>query len=268
MPIADPLLVERILRNLTVQRDPLHRRRRRARVRARARQQCCCCRCGTPAWASATADRERVFEEFVQLHEPMRSPIPNQRKGLGLGLAIVRRLSALMSAPLTLRSHRGRGSVFTLEVPQGRPRPAAASRRARARRSGVTLDRRLVVMIEDDPAVKSGLEVLLKSWGASVIGIRQPARLPALGARPPSRRCSMPDLIIADYRLESGHTGIEAIRALRGMLEQADSRPSWSPAACCRAHEREAQEHDFHLLLKPVVPNKLRAMIAFKLGLR
>ena len=32
--------------------------------------------------------------------------------------------------------------------------------------------------------------------------------------------------------------------------------------------EQDAQEHDFHLLLKPVVPHKLRAMIAFKLGLR
>ena len=33
-------------------------------------------------------------------------------------------------------------------------------------------------------------------------------------------------------------------------------------------HEREATEHNFHLLIKPVVPNKLRAMIAFKLGVK
>ena len=76
-----------------------------------------------------------------------------------------------------------------------------------------------------------------------------------------------PDLIIADYRLESGHTGVEAIRALRGMLD----RPI--PAivvtgSVLSSHEREAHDHDFHLLLKPVVPNKLRAMIAFKLGVR
>ena len=31
-------------------------------------------------------------------------------------------------------------------------------------------------------------------------------------------------------------------------------------------HEKEAMEHDFHLLIKPVLPNKLRAMIAFKLA--
>jgi len=33
-------------------------------------------------------------------------------------------------------------------------------------------------------------------------------------------------------------------------------------------HEDEAVDHDYHLLIKPVLPNKLRAMIAFKLGLR
>jgi hypothetical protein len=33
-------------------------------------------------------------------------------------------------------------------------------------------------------------------------------------------------------------------------------------------HEDEALKHDYHLLIKPVLPNKLRAMIAFKLGMR
>ena len=33
-------------------------------------------------------------------------------------------------------------------------------------------------------------------------------------------------------------------------------------------HEKEALDHNFHLLIKPVVPNKLRAMIAFKLSMK
>ena len=33
-------------------------------------------------------------------------------------------------------------------------------------------------------------------------------------------------------------------------------------------HEAEAERHDFHLMVKPVVPNRLRAMIGFKLGMR
>jgi CheY-like chemotaxis protein len=114
--------------------------------------------------------------------------------------------------------------------------------------------------------VKSGLEVLLKSWGASVIAFDtlQACRDWVAAAEPALLK---PDLIIADYRLESGHTGVEAIHALRGMLD----RPI--PAivvtgSVLPSHEHEAQEHDLHVLLKPVVPNKLRAMIAFKLGLR
>jgi two-component system, sensor histidine kinase len=207
-----------------------------------------------------------VFDEFVQLHDAGASLEPHQRKGLGLGLAIVRRLSALMNAPLDLRSIAGKGSVFTLEVPVGRARPATALPQRSSAPLGLTLDRRLVVMIEDDPAVQSGLEVLLKSWGASVISFDslQACSQWVQAAEPTMLQ---PDLIIADYRLESGHTGIEAIRALRGMLDKPIPAIVVTGSVLSN-HEREAAEHDFHLLLKPVVPGKLRAMIAFKLGLR
>jgi outer membrane receptor protein involved in Fe transport len=71
----------------------------------------------------------------------------------------------------------------------------------------------------------------------------------------------------ADYRLPAGHTGIDALKALR----EAFTVPV--PAivvtgSTMTGHEDESSTHDFHLLIKPVAPNKLRAMIAFKLGLR
>ena len=262
---ADPLLVERIVRNLTANAIR-YTNDGGVLVCARTRGSKLLLQVWDTGVGIGEADRERVFDEFVQLHDADASVDPHQRKGLGLGLAIVRRLSSLMSAPLTLRSQRGRGTVFTLEVPQGRPRPAAAAPVRSSAPLGVTLDRRLVVMIEDDPAVKSGLEVLLKSWGASVIAFDslQACQQWAQAAEPSMLK---PDLIIADYRLESGHTGVEAIRALRGMLER--SIPAIVvTGSVLSSHEREAAEQDFHLLLKPVVPGKLRAMIAFKLGLR
>jgi signal transduction histidine kinase len=262
---ADPLLVERIVRNL-VANAIRYTNDGGVLVCARTRGPKLLLQVWDTGVGIREADRERVFDEFVQLHDADASIDPHQRKGLGLGLSIVRRLSSLMGAPLTLRSQSGRGTVFTLEVPQGRARPTAAAPVRSSAPLGVTLDRRLVVMIEDDPAVKSGLEVLLKSWGASVISFDslQACQQWAQAAEPSMLK---PDLIIADYRLESGHTGVEAIRALRGMLE----RPI--PAivvtgSVLSSHEREAADHDFHLLLKPVVPGKLRAMIAFKLGVR
>jgi signal transduction histidine kinase len=262
---ADPLLVERIVRNLTANAIR-YTNDGGVLVSARTRGPKLLLQVWDSGVGIGEADRERVFDEFVQLHDPAAAPDPHQRKGLGLGLSIVRRLAALMNAPLTLRSRAGRGTVFTLELPLGRARPAAAPPLRSSAPLGLTLDRRLVVMIEDDPAVKSGLEVLLKSWGASVISFDslQACEQWAQAAEPSMLQ---PDLIVADYRLESGHTGVEAIRALRGML----GRPI--PAivvtgSVLSSHEREAAEHDFHLLLKPVVPGKLRAMIAFKLGLR
>ena len=74
--------------------------------------------------------------------------------------------------------------------------------------------------------------------------------------------------MIVDYRLENGETGIDAIDRAARALRRAACRRSSSPAARMTGHEKEALEHDFHLLIKPVLPNKLRAMIAFKLGRR
>jgi CheY-like chemotaxis protein len=77
----------------------------------------------------------------------------------------------------------------------------------------------------------------------------------------------MPDLLIVDYRLEEGQTGVDVIRAIRAHFRKA------VPAivvtgSTMTGHDQDALEHDFHLLIKPVVPNKLRAMIAFKLGVK
>ena len=262
---ADPLLVERILRNLT-SNAIRYTEDGTVLVSARSRGGKLLLQVWDSGVGIPEADRERVFDEFVQLPGARTVPDPHQRKGLGLGLAIVRRLSRLMNAPLALRSTPGRGSVFTLELPLGKPPSSAQTPSLSSLPIGLTLDKRLVVMIEDDPAVKSGLEVLLKSWGASVIGFETLAacRAWAQAAEPTMLQ---PDLIIADYRLESGHTGVEAIRALRGMLDRPIPAIVVTGSVLSN-HEREAHEHDFHLLLKPVVPNKLRAMIAFKLGVR
>ena len=259
---ADPLLVERIVRNLTANAIR-YTNDGGLLVCARSRGAELLIQVWDTGVGIKEADRERIFDEFVQLHDaacveraqPAQGPRPRP----------------VDRAPLVGADERAAGAAL-VERPRhgvhagGAAGPRAPCGQAPVRSSaplGVTLDRRLVVMIEDDPAVKSGLEVLLKSWGASVISFDslQACQQWAQAAEPSMLR---PDLIIADYRLESGHTGVEAIRVLRAMLAQP------IPAivvtgSVLSSHEREAGEHDFHLLLKPVVPGKLRAMIAFKL---
>jgi two-component system, sensor histidine kinase len=174
-----------------------------------------------------------------------------------------------MEAPLTVQSRTGHGTVFTLELPTGRVArsalsegPAAGSTKAAL---GLTLDGRLLVVVEDEAAVRDGLVVLLQAWGAQVRAFDSVAAVEAWLASRPAER---PDLLLVDYRLPEGRTGVDALKALR---------ENWAPqrlpaimitGSSLGGHEAEAEAQDYHLLIKPVLPNKLRAMIAFKLGVR
>ena len=76
-----------------------------------------------------------------------------------------------------------------------------------------------------------------------------------------------PDLLIVDYRLENGMTGADALALLRERFG-ADLPGIVITGSTMSSLDLEAQQKNFHLLIKPVVPNKLRAMIAFKLGVK
>jgi len=262
---ADPLLVERILRNLVSNAIRYTNdgsglvgcRQRGARVRLQV---------WDTGLGITPTEQARIFDEFYQVpNTPKVSP--DQRKGLGLGLAIVKRLAGLMGTPLTLRSTPGRGTVFTLDLPAGRaPRPSALLSVPGKGPADLTLAGRRIVVVEDEPAVRAGLEVLLAGWGAQIEAFDSVAATRAWAERS-DPALVRPDLLIVDYRLEEGLSGVDAIKALRARFGPA------IPAilvtgSTMTGHEKEAIEHEFHLLIKPVVPNKLRAMIAFKLGVK
>lgn len=262
---ADPVLVERVLRNL-VSNAIRYTNDGTVLVSCRRRNG----HLVLQVWDTGVGIREReqehIFEEFYQV--PYSEALsPQQRKGLGLGLAIVKRLAGLMQSPLSLRSVPGRGSVFSFELPPGKaPRVREPSDVRGKLPIGLTLDHRFIVVVEDEPAVRGGLEVLLRGWGARVASFEtaQESRAWAQNADP-ANEC--PDLLIVDYRLEQGHTGIQVIEALRSRFGRAVPAIMVTGSTMTQ-HDGEAAEHDFHLLIKPVVPNKLRAMIGFKLGVR
>jgi CheY-like chemotaxis protein len=252
---SDPVLLERILRNLianalryTWQGGVVVGARRRGREAS------------IEVWDTGVGiepeERQRVFEEFYQIGNPER----NSRKGLGLGLSIVKRLTTLLDAPLAMSSVRGRGSVFRVRVPLGRQPEAgpAAARASRVAPGGLT--DRVIVVVEDEPAVLQGMEVLLKGWGATVVAC---SAVPELLERIAALE-DAPDLIIADYRLREGGVGTDAIKALRTRFDCAIPAIIVS-GSTTPAHLDEARAMDAHLLLKPVMPAKLRSLINFKL---
>jgi signal transduction histidine kinase/CheY-like chemotaxis protein len=262
---SDPLLVERIVRNLLS--NAIRYTEDGGVVVACRAKPGDAGRLLVQVWDSGVGIEAvhlpHVFDEFYQVQRD--APLAaRQKKGLGLGLAIVKRLADLLEAPLALRSVPGRGTVFTLELPAGRePRTIGPSATAAPGAIGLSLDGRRIVVVEDEPAVREGLVALLVAWGAHVDALPDLAAVQLWRADP---QRVLPDLAIVDYRLPGGHTGIEALGALRARWPGVALPAIVVTGSSMGGHEEEAATHDFHLLLKPVSAAKLRAMIGFKLG--
>lgn len=264
---ADPVVVERILRNL-VSNAIRYTEDGGVLVTCRRRGDTLLLQVWDSGIGIGDTALPRIFDEFYQVNS-QRPLEPHQRKGLGLGLAIVKRLADLMGAPLTVRSRVGHGTVFSLEVAPGRLQAPPAQPLAPGGSKaalGLSLEGRRIVVVEDEPAVREGLVVLLKAWGAQVLDFDAVAPLEAWtrgGAELPR-----PDLLIVDYRLPEARSGLEALALLRQRWAGQRLPAIVITGSTLSGLENEAQAHDFHLLIKPVLPNKLRAMIGFKLSQR
>jgi signal transduction histidine kinase/CheY-like chemotaxis protein len=197
-----------------------------------------------------------IFGEFYQVPGAERGGKPGL--GLGLGLAIVERLCAVLDHPIGLVSTLGKGSRFSVTVPRAAP-PLAARAATPAPAAAVVapghLAGRLVVVIDDDALALEGTGGLLRSWGCLVIAASSDREaLARLDGK-------TPDLIISDFHLEDGRTGIEAIRALRAAFGR--EVPAFLVSGDItqqRLNETGAGTH--HLLHKPVNPMALRAIMS------
>ena len=246
--LADPVMLEQILGNLI---SNALRYTERGRVLVGCRREGPD-RMRLEVWDTglgvAPRDRERIFEDFVQVANPER----DRRKGLGLGLAIAKRTAELLSSRITLRSWPGEGSVFALSLPLAEP-PAAGAQPAEA--PADVMDGIRILVIDDEPSIREGLVQLLGQWGAEVSAAADvPAALALV------RGGDRFGLVLADYRLGGGKTGFEAIEALQA------AHPG--PLGCCLLTGdiggeilREARKRNLPLLHKPVQMAKLRAVL-------
>lgn len=205
----------------------------------------------------AIGHRQRIFEEFYQVKDvPAIMPA---RRGMGLGLAIVRRFADLLGHEIALDSCEGRGSRFRVLAPRGtlvalrahRGREPAASRDARC---GTPFAARVVAVVDDDPDTIDAMRTLFETWGATVVGgDTVDALLAAIGALE-----RYPELVVADLRLANDRSGIDAVRRLRDELGFAVPAIIVSGDTGTRA-DREARTAGLMLLPKPVVAGTLEA---------
>jgi CheY-like chemotaxis protein len=193
------------------------------------------------------------------------NPGRHSKKGLGLGLSIVQRLADLLGYPVSLHSVVGKGSVFSIEVPLGHavlPQVQATGMRT-ATTTPTTSDvfaNRLVAVIDDEDTILKGMQTLLAGWGLEVaVGHDADETLERLG-----ELGRYPDLLIVDFRLQEGLTGVQAIQRLRNELG-ADIPALLVTGSTSAAHAIEAEQHGYQFLTKPVMPAKLRAIVEQKL---
>jgi two-component system CheB/CheR fusion protein len=194
-----------------------------------------------------------IFDEFYQVPQLGR----RTAKGMGLGLAIADRLAKLLGLRLSVRSQPGRGSMFEVWVPI----VETASKSAAADDPTVSGDGRLVVIIDDDPAILASLEIVLDIDGWTVITASSAEEAATL-----VRAAGLqPAVVVADYRLDGSATGYQAIDHLRrecrhpvpAVLLTGDTSPD---------RLREARANGCTLLHKPVRPQELHQALATALA--
>ena len=255
LAVTDPRLLERVLRNLLANAVRY--------TRAGGVLLACRLRTGSDGrrrvrievWDSgvgiAEQDQERVFEAFEQAR-PAGAPAVDGAAGpgQGLGLAIVRRLAALLELRVQLHSRPGRGSVFFVEglVPAGHAGRVAAATRERLRR----LQGLAVAVLDDDAAVRDATTRLLQAWGCRVAAAADAAGLCAAWPDPPQ-------LLLADLQLADGGWApaqLQVLQAAWGHLPRLLWISAEEPAAVAARLPPGTR-----CLAKPLAPSALRAAL-------
>ncbi|KRA81791.1 ATPase [Lysobacter sp. Root667] len=190
---------------------------------------------------------EQIFDEFRRFDQP---GVGGER-GLGLGLSICQRIARTLDHPLQVRSHVGRGSVFSIAVPCGRtPRARAVAAPAIAD----SLAGLRVLCVDNDLEILDGMRTLLMRWQATaLVAATVDEALALMDQRP--------DVALVDFHLHDRLDGLGVVDALREragrILPAALLTGDGSDALKLAARERGCR-----VLTKPIKPASLRAFLA------
>jgi signal transduction histidine kinase/CheY-like chemotaxis protein len=249
---SDPALVERILSNLI---SNALRYTERGRVLVGAR------RLGKDWLRFEVRDtgkgiplefQARIFEEYFQLDNPER----HRDKGLGLGLAIVSRLARLLGSRVQVGSEPGRGACFSFQLARCEAAPTSIEPPPSAAFL-LPLEKALVAFIDDDEAILDAMVQVFDHWNVGLAAGEDAeqvrSELLALGR--------IPNLILCDYRLRDGRTGIEAIQLLRNAFG-AEIPAALLTGDTATDTIQAIRASGLPVLHKPLKPAKLRAFLS------
>lgn len=199
---------------------------------------------------------QSIFLEFNQLGIGRSA----KRSGVGLGLAIVDRITSMLGYQVLVRSKPGRGSVFSIDVPlaEAMPRERVAAP-AVVPQLGDPLPGRRLLVIDNEESILLSMAALLEQWGCTVVtATDEQSALTALDG-------VAPDAILADYHLDHGLTGWDVVLAVRGRFNQA------LPVVMITADRsdqcrQQLQGCGVPVLNKPVKPGKMRSVLSHLLA--
>ncbi|MGL6322731.1 hybrid sensor histidine kinase/response regulator [Aeromonas rivipollensis] len=194
--------------------------------------------------------QEAIFDEFSRLDHSRTA----REQGLGLGLAIARGISQVLGHQLSLRSWPGAGSVFAITLNLATrpvmPSPVAAPAVRDSQLEGVR-----ILCIDNEEEILIAMASLLGRWGCEVRcaqSLEQAEEIIGTGF--------LPRLVLSDYHLDDGKTGLQALHMIRlahgngigGIIISADRKSEL---------QTQIREHGFGYVSKPVKPLKLRALM-------
>ncbi len=195
-------------------------------------------------------ETQAIFSEYYQLNNPER----DRNKGLGLGLAIVRRLCDLMEVPISVQSNSGRGTTFSLRIKIGM---STQVDKEKVLADSLNITDLSILVIDDEQSVLEGMHNILTGWGCQVIVAESESE--AVTAI--TSQNIVPDIIFSDYRLRDNKTGVDAIEAIfeelncsiPAVLITGDTSPELL---------KQAASKGIHMLHKPVTPDTLNQALA------
>ena len=190
-----------------------------------------------------------IFEEYYQGDNPHR----DRRKGLGLGLAIVRRVEELLGYRVEVESVPEQGSTFKFSLKKGDASVLARPYVITQTRQDVS--NKVIAFVEDDADIREFTVEIMQEWGCRVFAGESGAAV----LRQLDKAALRPDLLVCDFRLPDNQTALDVMREMRDYWGEL---PVLIVTGDTGSEALQAiQQSGASLLHKPIAPSRLRSMM-------
>ena len=205
-------------------------------------------------WDNGVGIAKEKINEIFQEFKRLQSSKISFRNGLGLGLAIVDKISKVLNHSIKVESVQGKGSVFSIQVPLGEIDQASIHQSVPSQiLQSTMLTQRIIWVIDNDANICDGMERLLGGWDCIVIT--------ALSLEDLKEKVDISqdhaDILIVDYHLDNDETGLSAANLIN--TERNLAIPTLMITAnYSKSLKNEVESTGILLLNKPVKPMKLK----------